>query len=71
MYTQNGGKVDKHNLVHFGRARHPLGIEMISANSPETRGRGERAPQTHQGRLVKELKLHGIATMKEVKRFFR
>ena len=42
-----------------------LGIEMIAAYSPEARGRSERAFGTHQGRLPKELALHGITTMEE------
>ena len=40
-----------------------LGIQMIAAYSPEARGRSERAFQTHQDRLVKELALHGITDM--------
>ena len=58
-----GGKVDKNNPTQFGRAMHQLGIEMIAAYSPEARGRSERAFQTHQDRLVNELKFHGITTM--------
>lgn len=60
-----GGKVDKNNLTQFGRAMQQLGIDMIAAYSPEARGRSERAFQTHQGRLVNELKLHGITTIEE------
>lgn len=64
-----GSKVDKHNLTQFGRAMHQLGIEMIAAYSPEARGRSERAFQTHQGRLVNELRFHGITTMEEANRY--
>jgi hypothetical protein len=39
-----------------------LGITMIPADSPEARGRSERAFATHQDRLVKELALAGITT---------
>ena len=38
-----GGKVDKKNLTQFGRAMKHLGIEMIPAYSPETRGQSEGA----------------------------
>ena len=55
-----GGKVDKNNPTQFGRAMRHLGIEMIAAYSPEARGRSERAFETHQGRLPKELAYHGI-----------
>ena len=58
-----GGKVDKVNLTQFGRAMAQLGIEMIPAYSPEARGRSERAFETHQGRLPKELALAGITDM--------
>jgi len=64
-----GGKVDKANLTQFGRAMQQLGIEMIAAYSPEARGRSERAFHTHQDRLVKELKFHGITTMEEANRY--
>ena len=57
---KEGGKVSKTQLTQFGRAMKQLGIQMIAAYSPEARGRSERAFQTHQDRLVKELALHGI-----------
>ena len=60
---QAGGKVDKTNPTQFGRALQQLGVQMIAAYSPEARGRSERAFNTHQGRLPKELELHGITTM--------
>jgi len=66
-----GGKVDKTRLTQFGRAMDQLGIEMIAAYSPEARGRSERAFQTHQDRLVKELALHGITTMEEANRYLQ
>lgn len=63
-YTaQAGGKVDKRELTQFGRAMQQLGIEMIPAYSPQARGRSERAFETHQDRLVKELALAGIGQM--------
>lgn len=64
-----GGKVDKSNPTQFGRAMHQLGIEMIAAYSPEARGRSERAFQTHQDRLVNELKFHGITTMEAANQY--
>ncbi|MFA5807320.1 MAG: ISNCY family transposase [bacterium] len=64
-----GGKVDKENLTQFGRAMKKLGIEMIPAYSPEARGRSERMFGTHQGRLPKELALHGITDMEAANRY--
>jgi len=64
-----GGKVSKTQLTQFGRAMKHLGIEMIPAYSPQARGRSERAFQTHQDRLVKELALHGITEMDAANRY--
>ena len=64
-----GGKVDKKNLTQFGRAMKQLGIEMIAADSPEARGRSERAFRTHQERLPKELALARITTMEAANRY--
>jgi transposase len=58
-----GGKVDKVNLTQVGRALKQLGIEHIAAYSPAARGRSERAFDTHQGRLPKELAKAGITGM--------
>ncbi len=60
---KEGGKVSKTQLTQFGRAMKHLGIQMIPAYSPEARGRSERAFETHQDRLVKELAFHGITDM--------
>lgn len=69
-YTpKEGGKVSKTQLTQFGRAMQQLGIQMIAAYSPEARGRGERAFQTHQDRLVKELALRGITYMDAANRY--
>jgi len=46
--------------TQFGRAARELGIEVICAHSAEAKGRVERANQTLQDRLVKEMRLLGI-----------
>jgi len=50
-------------LSQFGRAMNDLNIEIICANSPQAKGRVERANRTLQDRLVKELRLHAISDM--------
>lgn len=50
-----GGKVSKNQLTQVGRALKQFGIGHIAACSPEARGRGERAFQTLQDCLPKEL----------------
>ena len=47
----------------MGRALEHLGVDHIAAYSPQARGRSERAFQTLQDRLTKELALAGIATI--------
>jgi len=69
LTPEEGGKVSKTQLTQFGRAMKQLGIQMIAAYSPQARGRSERAFQTHQDRLVKELALHGITDMDEANRY--
>jgi len=66
---ETGGKVSKTQPTQFGRAMKHLGIDMIPAYSPEARGRSERNFSTHQGRLPKELALHGIITMEAANRY--
>ena len=52
-------------MTQFGRALHELNIDIICANSPQAKGRVERAFGTLQDRLVKELRLAGIDTANE------
>ena len=49
--------------THFGWACKQLDIEIITAHSPEAKGRGERNHGIYQDRLVKELRLAGINTI--------
>ncbi len=48
-------------LTQFGRAMQELDIQIICANTPQAKGRIERANQTLQDRLVKELRLRSIS----------
>src|SRR5882724_1963582 len=48
-------------VTQFGRMCAQLGIRIIAASSPQAKGRVERAHGTHQDRLVKKLRLAGIA----------
>jgi hypothetical protein len=45
-----------------------LNIDVICANTPAAKGRVERAHQTLQDRLVKELRLRRISTMQDANR---
>jgi transposase len=48
-------------LTELGRVVGRLGIEQICATTPQAKGRVERANQTLQDRLVKEMRLAGIS----------
>src|ERR1700693_990304 len=50
-------------VTQFGRALMDLNIDIICANSPQAKGRIERAFGTLQDRMVKELRLAGISTV--------
>ena len=52
-------------LTQFGRALKELDIELICAHSPQAKGRVERANQTLQDRLTKELRLGGISSLEQ------
>ena len=60
---------DKDPITQFTRAMGELGIEVLLAGSPQATGRVERGFRTHQDRLVKELRLAGISTMKDANQF--
>jgi hypothetical protein len=49
--------------TQFGRALYELNIDGMCANSPAAKGRVERAHQTLQDRLVKELRLQRISSI--------
>jgi transposase len=48
-------------LTQFGRAMQELHVQIICANTPQAKGRVERANQTLQDRLPKELRLRNIS----------
>ena len=54
---------NRHIPTQFQRALDELDIELICANSPQAKGRVERANRTLQDRLVKALRLDGISTI--------
>jgi hypothetical protein len=53
------------NVTQFARALSELNIDIICANSSQAKGRVERANQTLQDRLVKELRLRGISSIED------
>jgi hypothetical protein len=53
----------------FERARAELGVTVIHAHSPQAKGRVERRFKTLQDRLVKDLRLAGLATIEAANQF--
>lgn len=67
-----GGKSsleDSQGKTHFGKAMETLGIELIAANTAQAKGRVEKANLTLQDRLVKELRLRKINSIKEANKY--
>jgi hypothetical protein len=60
---------DADPLTQFTRAMGELDIEVIPAHSPQAKGRVERSFDTHQDRLVKELRLAKISMVPQANRF--
>ncbi len=58
-------------LSHVGRALEELGVNVIYADSPQAKGRIERLFNTFQNRLIKEMRLKGIRTIKEANKFLK
>jgi len=57
--------VGMQNTTQFNQALKELGVELILANSPQAKGRVERANRTLQDRLVKYLRYKNICSIEE------
>ena len=62
---------NKDMITQFERAMNQVGVEPITAHSPQAKGRVERMNGTLQDRLVKELRLAGITNIKEANEFLK
>jgi len=52
-------------ITQFGRALRDLNIDIICANTPQAKGRVERANKTLQDRLIKEMRLLNISSIED------
>jgi len=68
-FRNNNATADSDGMSHLGRALDRLGVEIICANSPQAKGRVERANGTLQDRLVKAMRLEGINSIEEANAF--
>jgi len=62
-------KENSDTLTQFERAAKELNIGIIHAHSPQAKGRVEKLFKTLQDRLIKELRLQNISTIKEANEF--
>ncbi len=58
-------------LTEFGRVAERLRVELIQATTPQAKGRVERANQTLQDRLIKEMRLAGVRDIAGAQAFAR
>jgi len=59
------GGTKRYNFSQFEKVCRDLGSNVIFANSPEAKGRIERAWKTFQDRLIPEMRLHNIKSIDE------
>jgi len=69
VFRNNTASAKGDGMTHFGRSLEALNIEIICANSPQAKGRVERANGTLQDRLVKAMRLEGISTIEAANAF--
>ena len=62
--SRSVSKSDEDMNTQFTRAPDELGIALICANSPQAKGRVDRANGVLQDRLIKAMRLEGIADMR-------
>jgi len=62
---------NKDMITQFERAMNQIGVRPITAHSPQAKGRVERMFETLQDRLVKEMRLKSISTIKEANEFLK
>ena len=62
---------NKDMITQFQRAINQVGSKLITAHSPEAKGRVERMNRTLQDRLAKELRLANITTIEKANNFLQ
>ena len=66
VFRTNGSKnLAYEPVTQFQRALSVLAVKLICANSPQAKGRVERANATLQDRLIKEMRLRNICTYEQ------
>jgi hypothetical protein len=71
VFSVNTNNPDREKKTQWERSCQELNIEVIHAKSPQAKGRVERANKTMQDRLIKEMRLANISSMKEANMFIK
>jgi hypothetical protein len=66
-----GGTTKREGFSQFLNACEYLGIRVIFANSPQAKGRIERAWNTFQDRLIPEMRLHGLKSIQAANHYLQ
>lgn len=61
--------IQKEAVTQFDRALCSIGVELICAHCPQAKGRVERANETFQDRLIKEMRLRNIDSYQDANAF--
>ena len=71
VFRVNTNNPNHEKITQFERALKELNIEIKHARSPQAKGRVERSNKTHQDRLIKEMRLQNISTIKAANQFLK
>ena len=69
VFRVNQKSSQNSQITQFGRILNKLNIDIIFANSPQAKGRVERANRTLQDRLIKEMRLENISSIEEANKW--
>ena len=69
VFSVNLNNEERDKITQFERIMKELLVEVKHARSPQAKGRVERANQTLQDRLVKEIRLAGISSIEAANKF--
>lgn len=69
FWDNHKGNLGYEPVTQFQRALTALDTELICAGSPEAKGRVERANETLQDRLIKEMRLLGISNYQQANQY--
>lgn len=71
VFSVNLNNPEREKITQFKRAMDELNVKVKFASSPQAKGRVERANQTLQDRLIKEMRIANISGIEEANEFLR